>query len=239
MKAIIFAAGLGTRLKPLTNHQPKALVELKGKPLIYHAIQKVKRAGLSEIIVNVHHFADKVIDYLNSEDWGIPIVISDEREKLLETGGGILFAKKYLQDGEAFLAYNVDIITSLDLRDLIAYHQKEKALVTLAVRKRETQRYFMFNENRRLVGWKNFKTGEEKKALTSEFQDAEPWAFSGVHILSTEIFNHMVEVGKFSVVPMYLRLAKDYKLVGYQDNSDFWLDLGKPGQLELAEKYLS
>lgn len=237
MKAILFAAGLGTRLAPLTNDRPKALVELNGKPLLFHAIQKLKAAGVDEIVVNIHHFADKMIRYIQSEDWGVSIIISDERNALLETGGGILFAKKYLAKGEHFLAYNVDIVTTLDLRHMLEFHKLNNAMVTLAVRKRETQRYFMFDDGMRLSGWKNFATGEEKVSSTN-FHESSPWAFSGIHILSTKIFDLIEESGKFSVVPLYLRLAKKHKLMGYVDSSDFWLDLGKPGQIALAEARL-
>lgn len=237
MKAIIFAAGLGTRLQPLTNNKPKALVLLNGKPLLYHAIEQLKTAGISEIIVNVHHFADLIIDYLTKTDFGIPISISDERTEVLETGGGILKAKWFLNGAEPFIAFNVDIISSANLKAAIAFHQQSNALVTLIVRQRKTSRYFMFDSKMQLCGWKNFATGESKISNTG-FEHASPWAFSGIQIISPEIFHHITETGKFSVVPLYLRLATNQKLMAYADTSEFWLDLGKPGQIELAEKWL-
>jgi len=237
MKAIIFAAGLGTRLKPLTDHVPKALVKLNGQPLLWHSIQFLKRWGIEEVVVNVHHFADLIIDYLNEEDFGITIHISDERDELLDTGGGLLKARNFLDGHEPFVACNVDVISSVDLKKAIEYHDLHNSLATLIVRKRETSRYFMFDENMALSGWKNMETGEEKIS-NDGFSQSKPWAFSGIQILSPSIFNLIIEQGKFSIVPLYLRLAKTHKIMGYPDISNFWLDLGKPGQISIAEKYL-
>lgn len=237
MKAIIFAAGLGTRLQPLTNSRPKAMVELNGKPLLYHAILRLKKAGISEIIVNVHHFSEQIIAYVYNTDFGIPIHISDESDELLDTGGGIKHAEHLLHDDEPFLVYNVDVISSVDLKKVIAYHETKKALATLVVRNRETSRYFMFDKRMFLTGWKNFSTGDEKKSRDN-FHLSFPYAFSGIHIISQNIFSLIKAGGKFSVVPLYLDLAKDNTIVGYRDKSDFWIDLGKPGQIALAEKWL-
>jgi NDP-sugar pyrophosphorylase family protein len=238
MKAIIFAAGLGTRLKPLTDNCPKALVELNGQPLIWHSINFLKESGIDQVIVNVHHFADLIIDYLKHEDFGITIHISDEREELLDTGGGMLKARKFLDCIESFIACNVDIISSIDLKKAIEYHNLNNPLATLIVRKRETSRYFMFDENMSLSGWKNIETGEEK--ISNEaFPHSQTWAFSGIQIISPAIFDLITERGKFSITPLYLRLAEQYKIIGYPDHSDFWLDLGKPGQITIAEEFLS
>lgn len=238
MKAIIFAAGLGTRLHPLTNKKPKALVELNGKPLLYHAIVRLKKAGIHEIVVNVHHFADQILNYIHNNDFGITMHISDERDELLDTGGGILKAQHLLTDNAPFIAYNVDIITSLNLKSLIEFHQYNTPLATLAVRHRETSRYLMFDADKHLTGWKNVSTNE-KIISRSTFENSESLAFSGIQIISQDIFSLIKKEGKFSIVPLYLELAKKHRILGYADNSDFWIDLGKPGQIELAEKWLN
>lgn len=237
MKAIIFAAGLGTRLQPLTNSKPKAMVELNGKPLLFHAIHRLKKAGISEIIVNVHHFSEQIISYAFNTDFGIPIHISDESDELLDTGGGIKKAAHLLQDEAPFLAYNVDVISSVNIKKVVALHKTQNALVTLVVRKRETSRYFMFDKKMNLTGWKNFSTGDEKISHFN-FDHSRPYAFSGIHVISQDIFPLIKEEGKFSVVPLYLELAKKHPLIGYEDTSDFWIDLGKPGQISLAEEWL-
>jgi len=238
MKAIIFAAGLGTRLKPLTDNCPKALIQLSGQPLIWHTINYLKKFGISEVIVNVHHHAQMLTNYLNNNSWGIPVIISDESDLLLDTGGGLLKARKFLDDKEPFVAINVDIISSVNLEKVITFHNENNPLATLVVRKRTTNRQLLFDENSQLSGWKNFDTGEVRIA-TDNFQNSHPLAFSGIHIISPEIFKRIEEEGKFSIIDLYLRLAKHNILLGYEDSSDFWLDLGKSGQIQLAEKFLS
>jgi NDP-sugar pyrophosphorylase family protein len=238
MKAIIFAAGLGTRLKPLTDHCPKALIQLSGQPLIWHTINNLKKYGVNEVIVNVHHHAKMLTNYLINSNWDIPITISDESDLLLDTGGGLLKARKFLDDKGPFIAINVDIISSVDLDKVIEFHHKNNPLATLVVRKRDTNRQLLFDENMQLSGWKNFDTGEERTS-TQNFQNSQPFAFSGIHIISPEIFKLIEEKGKFSIVDLYLRLAKNNIILGYEDSSDFWLDLGKAGQIQLAEEYLS
>lgn len=237
MKAIIFAAGLGTRLKPLTDKCPKALVKLNGKPLLWHSIMKLKLAGVTDITVNVHHFAESVISYLGSENFGVSIHVSDESDFLLDTGGGIMKARPFLDGCEPFIACNVDVISSVDLNKVIEFHNENKPLVTLIVRKRETSRYFMFDQKMRLSGWKNMVSGEEIIS-NAGFQQSSPFAFSGIQVISPSIFNLITEDGKFSITPLYLRLAQQNVILGYDDHSDFWLDLGKPGQIEIAEEYL-
>jgi NDP-sugar pyrophosphorylase family protein len=238
MKAIIFAAGLGTRLKPLTNNCPKALVMLNDQPLLWHSINSLKRSGIEKVIVNVHHFADSIKKYLEEEDFGITIHISDESDELLDTGGGLLKARKFLDGKEPFIACNVDILSSVDLKKAIEFHTLHNPIATLVVRKRETSRYFLFDENMALSGWKNIETGEEKIS-SDAFSKSTTWAFSGIQVISPAIFDLITERGKFSVTPLYLRLAEHHKIMGFPDNSDFWLDLGKPGQISIAEKYLS
>ncbi|HSO85657.1 MAG TPA: nucleotidyltransferase family protein, partial [Draconibacterium sp.] len=234
MKAMIFAAGLGTRLQNETIAKPKALVEIGGKPLLQLAIEKLKNEGITEIVVNVHHFSELVISFLKENDFGIPIHISDETEKLLDTGGGLKKAAGFFTDKEPVLVYNVDIISNMDISQLIADHRKSGALVTLAVRSRETQRYFKFDTEKRLVGWINKKTGETKVSNPEHFESAIEIAYSGIHIFNPEILPLMPETDRFSVTDFYLELAKTQKIMGFYDDSDLWMDVGKPEELEEA-----
>lgn len=236
MKAMIFAAGLGTRLNDETSGKPKALVDVGGKTLLQHAIEKLKNEGVSEIVINVHHFSNLVISFLKNNDFGIKIHISDETEKLLDTGGGLKKAEVYLEGDEPILIYNVDIISNLNLKLLLKDHLKTKAFVTLAVRNRETQRYFKFDQNKQLVGWINKKTGESKISRPENFENAIEMAYSGIHIVQPEIFSLMPETDRFSITNFYLELAKTHSIKGYFDDSDLWMDVGKPEQLEEARR---
>ena len=233
---MIFAAGLGTRLNNETSDKPKALVEVGGLTLLQRAIEKLKNEGITEIVVNVHHFSELVISFLNNSDFGIKIQISDETEKLLDTGGGLKKAASFLTGDEPILIYNVDIISDLSLQLLLKEHLKSNSLVTLAVRNRETQRYFKFDKNKQLVGWINKKTGETKISRPENFETAVEMAYSGIHIIQSEIFSLMPETDRFSITDFYLELAKKHSLKGYFDDSDLWMDVGKPEQLEEARK---
>jgi len=236
MKAMIFAAGLGTRLQNETITKPKALVEIGGKPLLQRAIEKLKNEGISEIVVNVHHFSDLVISFIKEKDFGIPVHISDETENLLDTGGGLKKAARFFVGAEPVLVYNVDIISNMNFSQLIAEHRKSGALVTLVVRNRKTQRYFKFDAEKRLVGWINRKTGETKVSNSENFDKAIEMAYSGIHIFNPEIFPLMPETDRFSVTDFYLELAKTQKIMGFYDDSDLWMDVGKPEQLMEARK---
>ena len=236
MKAMIFAAGLGTRLQNETITKPKALVEIGGKPLLQRAIEKLKNEGISEIVVNVHHFSDLVISFIKEKDFGIPVHISDETENLLDTGGGLKKAARFFVGAEPVLVYNVDIISNMNISQLIAEHRKSGALVTLVVRNRETQRYFKFDAEKRLVGWINRKTGETKVSNSENLDKAIEMAYSGIHIFNPEIFPLMPETDHFSVADFYLELAKTQKIMGFYDDSDLWMDVGKPEQLEEARR---
>jgi NDP-sugar pyrophosphorylase family protein len=238
MKAIVFAAGMGTRLKPFTDEHPKALLPLQGKPLLWFAIEKLKQAGIDEITVNVHHFAEQIVQYLKRNNFGVTIHISNETNELLDTGGALLKARQWLDGKEPFVAYNVDIFSSIDLKKLIKFHLEQRALATVAVRKRETSRYFLFSPEMVLMGWENTDTGE-MMTVTPNVDYAARWAFSGIQVISPSIFSHISETGKFSLTPMYLRLAQNHNIVGYPDNSQYWLDVGKMGQVEIAEKWLA
>lgn len=234
MKAMIFAAGLGTRLGTETSNKPKALVEVGGKPLLQLAIEKLKENGINEIVVNVHHFAEQIIEFVRNHDFRVAIHISDEREKLLETGGGLKKAAEWLRGIEPILLYNVDIISNIDFIQLKNAHLTSGALATLVVRNRSTQRYFTFDEHKQLTGWINTKTGEAKVSRPEHFNVSSKMAFSGIHIFQPEILNLLPNVERFSITDFYLDLAKTHTIKGYFDESELWMDVGKPDQLAEA-----
>ena len=235
---MIFAAGLGTRLYPFTIDKPKALVEIAGKTLLQMAIEKVGNAGYNDLVVNVHHHGNQIIDFLErNKNFGLNISISDEQDQLLDTGGGIKKAASYLSGSGPFLVYNVDVLSNIDLDVLRSYHMKRGGLATLAVRDRKTARYLVFNEDMLLTGWKNINTGAKKIMRTSVTQKI--LAFSGIQIIDPSIFNKITESGSFSLISLYLRLAETQSIFGYSDTSSLWMDLGKPEQLKEAEKYVN
>ncbi|MDW3650767.1 MAG: nucleotidyltransferase family protein [Bacteroidia bacterium] len=238
MKAMIFAAGLGTRLRPLTNDRPKALVEVFGKPLLEWVILKLRENGIREVVVNVHHFADKIEAFLErKENFDIDIRISDEREFLLETGGGLKFAKDLLQGNDPILIHNADIISDLDIQAFIKSHTEQDALASLAVSERNTSRYLHFDETNQLTGWENIKTSEVRPAR-NPMGEIRRLAFSGIHLINPEFLDVIIEEGKFSIIEVYLRLAAQKKIIGYQHDSSNWFDVGKPENLPLATAYL-
>lgn len=234
MKAMIFAAGLGTRLGELTQNQPKALVEVHGKALLWHAVEYLKQYGISEIIINIHHHGNKIREYVKTQrDFGISVYFSDETDELLDTGGGLVKASGFFDDEMPFVAYNVDVITRLNISEMLHHHQKLTALATLAVKNRITSRYFIFDDHQILCGWINKSTGQ--KRLYREVKNPHELAFSGIQILSPEIFKVNKLEGKFSLTDMYLNLAKNYNIFAYR-HDDIWFDLGKPEQIKQAEK---
>jgi NDP-sugar pyrophosphorylase family protein len=238
MKAMIFAAGLGTRLRPHTNDRPKALVEVGGKTLLQHVIERLKNAGVTELIINVHHFADKVEKYLErKENFGLKIHVSDERDLLLETGGGLKKARKYLDGDAPFIVHNTDILTDFDLKEMYQESLENQAIATLAVRNRETSRYLLFSKKtKKLTGWKNIKTGEIKKSRRAK--NPTSLAFSGVSILHPRIFDFMLDEDAFSIIPVLLKAAKTENIFSYQHDDSFWLDVGKLPALPEAEAFL-
>jgi len=239
MKVLIFAAGLGTRLKHLTKNKPKALVEFNGKPILEHLILKLKTQGFNDFVINVHHFANQIETFLKENEYfNSSFEISDEREMLLETGGGLLKAKPFLLNSENFIIYNADIFSDINLAKLVSEHKKNKALATLAVQERETSRKLIFNEENELCQWKNFKTNEIKIAKETNSK-LTAWAFTGIHIVNNQIFKHITETGKFSIIDLYLRLAKNHKISAYESNHTFWFDLGKPENIKDAENYIN
>lgn len=233
---MIFAAGLGTRLYPLTKDKPKALVEFRRKTLLENCINYLKQFGVNELVINVHHFADELCSYLKvKNNFGLLISISDERDFLLDTGGGLKKASHYFTPDEDFLVCNVDVVTDLNLSGLIHQHKKEQALATLAVRNRKTSRYLLFNPKKELAGWTNIKTGEVKMSRPNE-KKIMPLAFSGIHVINSTIFNLMKEEGKFSIIDLYLRLAATHNIMAFDHTEGFWFDLGKPENIEEADR---
>ena len=235
MKAMIFAAGLGTRLRPITDTMPKALVPVCGKPLLYHTICKLRDAGYDDIVVNVHHFPDMIIDTIRANNgWGCNIQISDERDLLLDTGGGLKKIKneKLKIQNEPVLACNVDILSNIDIKALIATYQ-QTGISQLVVSERTTQRYLCFDEQDRLCGWSNIATGELKGF------DGRHLAFSGMQILNADVLDRLEEMQetKFSLIPFYLHIMSDTPLQAYVPQNYRMMDVGKIDQIEQAERF--
>jgi NDP-sugar pyrophosphorylase family protein len=238
MKAMIFAAGKGTRLKPLTDNTPKALVKVNGTPMLEIIIKKLIKVGVKEIIVNVHYLADQIINFLNSSNnFEIRIEVSDETDELLDTGGGLKKALWFFNDNEPFILHNVDVISDIDLIDMVNFHKDNNALATLAVRERKSSRYFLFNNKHELCGWENTKASEKLISKTSD--NLKKLAFSGIHIISPTLFNHNKRDGKFSIVQTYLELSKNNSIIGYQHDKNYWFDIGSCEKLDVAEKFIN
>ncbi len=251
MNAMIFAAGLGTRLRPLTNDRPKALVEVAGKPLLQHQIEKLKAAGFEHVVVNVHHFGQQIIDFLAAHDnFGLDIKISDEREMLLDTGGGIKAAMTLFDNEDPVLIHNVDIISEIDLADLYKKHldaQQEgdgSAIATLAINQRKTSRYLLFDDKHRMRGWTNISTGEVKPATlcndlhcTLEEMGYEKYAFSGIHVVDHRILSFLEarEQSIFPIMDFYIDLCQKKRVQGVDVTGQKWVDCGKPEHLDVAK----
>lgn len=260
MKAMIFAAGLGTRFKPWTDKHPKALAPINGKSLLERNILYLRQFGITEVMVNVHHFADQIIEAIETnEEWGSKITISDESDAVLETGGGLKKAAWFFTEGP-FVVMNADILTDLNLGGMISFHHAHAPLATLAVTDRKSSRFFLFDQQERLRGWQNTKTGEERLVGStpgpvtkdsSGLKNHSPSplpdlptpsstpltgkAFSGIHIISPEIFPLMQQEGKFSIVDVYLELAASRIIKGFDHSGSRLVDVGKPGAVVVAE----
>lgn len=238
---MIFAAGLGTRLKPLTNTMPKALVPVGGKPLLQHSIEKLKAAGFDEIIINVHHFTEQIIDFVEANHrFDIRIEFSDERDKLLDTGGGIKKAAPFFNDTQPFLVHNVDILSNINLRKLYEAHRGDNPIATLVCSERKTSRYLLFDNDNRLKGWINEKTGEVK----SPFPDFDPrhyrkLAFAGIQILHPNIFQYMTGLPDcFSIIDFYLSICDKEDISCYIPDNLQLIDVGKTDSLHEATQFL-
>lgn len=231
--AMIFAAGLGTRFKPWTDKHPKALAVVNGKSLLQRNIEYLQQYGFDEVVVNVHHFADQIVDAINQNNgWGSKIIVSDERDGVLETGGGLLKAKEYLRD-RTFLTINVDILTDLNLKAFLSFHQQEGATISLGVTNRKTSRYLLFNEYNRLCGWRNTATGQERIAIHSD--NYQQKAYSGIAVFEPSVFNFITQTGKFSLIDVFLSLAPQHKISGYDHSESKVIDVGKPESIATAE----
>jgi NDP-sugar pyrophosphorylase family protein len=232
MKAMIFAAGLGTRLRPITDVIPKALVKIGDTPLLEYAIKKLLLHGFEEIIINVHHYPEKIISFLKeNNNFGADISISDENELLLDTGGGLKKASAFFAGDDPLLIYNCDIVTDLNLRNFYDYHLEQNALCTLAVRKRESSRYLLFDKDNTLCGWENKKTGEIKHARKSNTELIQ-MAFSGIHVMSPAAFELFPDKKVFSLIDFYLMIADNNIIRGFDHTYSQWADIGKLEVLE-------
>ena len=234
---MILAAGFGTRLKPFTDKHPKALAMVNGKALLQRNIEYLQKIGITEVLVNVHHFADQIIDAINTNNgWGSTVTISDETDAVLETGGGLKKAAWYFKNETSFLLINADILTNLDLDALVAKHTNTGALATLAVSVRNSSRYFLFDEAGKLCGWKNQNTGEYKPVHLndSNTEHLHAKAFSGIQVIDTKLLALMQREGKFSMVDVYLDLCATHTILAYDHTGATLLDVGKPESLALA-----
>ena len=247
MIAMIFAAGLGTRLGAITQNRPKARVEVGDIPMLKRVILKLRDAGIRKMVVNVHHHADDIIAYLDDNHrFGIDIEVSDERDRLLDTGGGLLKARKFLEETEPILLHNADILTDFDVAEMLRNHEMSGAKATLLVGERSTSRYFLFNDWMRMVGWKNIRTGEIRSPFHDDlYLTARPLAFGGVHIISPDIFGPLAEYArkygeKFSITPFYIEVCETLNITGFTPGKSYnWIDIGKPDSLIAAENIVA
>ena len=233
MKAMVLAAGLGTRLGPLTNDKPKALVEVSGRSMLEITLERLRSAGVREVIVNAHHCADALIAYLREHDFGMRIEVSRE-DVLLDTGGGLKQAAWFFAgDREPFLLHNVDVVSTIDLGRMVAAHRESGALATLAVQERATSRPLLFDGDGLLCGRKR---GDEAEMVRGA-EGAVPLAFCGVHVISPKLLGMLEEEGVFSIIAVYLRLAGEgERIMGFRADGYYWRDLGKPEQIAAAER---
>ena len=238
MKAMIFSAGLGTRFKPWTDMHPKALALVNGKSLLQRNIEYLQQYGITDVVVNVHHFANQIRESVQvNKGWGSRVTISDETDLVLETGGGLLKARPWLEGTEPFVTLNVDILTNLDLNRLIAFHRERDPLISFGVTNRKTSRNFLFDEKDRLCGWRNNLTGEEKIVIPKESLVQK--AYSCVVVFQPEIFSLIRQQGKFSLTETYLDLAPEHAILGFDHSGDVLIDVGKPESVAVAEGFFS
>ena len=233
---MIFAAGIGNRLKPLTNNCPKALIPMGGKPMLHSVIERLKYYGFNEVIINIHYLGEQVLDFLKQHsNFGIRIEISDETDKILETGGGLWKARHFFEDDKPFLVCNADVFTNINLKKFYEAHLQNNSISTVAVRERTSSRYLLFDDNDILCGWKNMKTNELILPETPSGA-THPFAFSGYHIISPELFSFNKRVGTFSMVDWYLDICKDQVIKAFHHDHDIWIDIGSQEQLAIANE---
>jgi NDP-sugar pyrophosphorylase family protein len=251
MKAMILAAGLGTRLRPLTDDRPKALVEINGRTLLEITLSRLRNFGVHEVMINVHHFADMILEYLKTNDnFGMTIEVSCE-EVLLDTGGGLKKAAHFfvgdsvddsIRPEEPFIVHNVDVLSTIDLRRMVQFHTENQALATLAVQDRKTSRYLLFDDQLQLCGRRSVSDEEPelvRSSLVQSFQQAHALAFSGIHVISPRLLAMMIEDGAFSIITSYLRLAaQGEKILAFHADEYYWRDLGRPENVAQAAQDL-
>lgn len=234
---MILAAGLGTRLRPLTNDRPKALVEVNGITLLEYNLRRLIGFGFNKIVINIHHFPDMVIDFVRQRNFEAEILFSDEREQLLDTGGALKKAAALFSGKEPVLIHNVDILSTLDLGEIYNKHLGNKALATLLVSKRDTSRQLLFDKNQQLVGW---HTSSNNETLWSDrpVEIFDSMAFSGIHIVNPELFDLLPPAAPYPIIPEYLKIGKYHKILAFSHLAEEWLDVGKPETLKLAKKFI-
>lgn len=234
MKAMILAAGYGTRLRPLTDHTPKALVPVGGVPMLERLIRRMYQCGIHDIIINTHHLAEQIHQFIRSNNaFGIHIEFSHEPE-ILGTGGGIRQAAHFFNDGRPFLVHNVDILSSVDIHAMLDFHRRQQNIATIAVKKRKTNRYFLVDSNHRVCGHVDYSKGI-RRIVTRCNAHLDELAFSGIHVLSPAIFNVMPDTPSFSIIDVYLKLAEQRAVSVYRMDDCYWRDLGKHEQIRQAE----
>lgn len=237
MKAMILAAGIGKRLRPLTDTIPKPLIPINGKPLIEYVVDQLKLYGVAQIVVNVHHHSQKMIQFFkDNNNFGLEVEFSDESQQLMNTGGGIVKAKHFFSKKEPFLVYASDVITNLNLDKMLAFHKENKSLVTLAVKDRETTRSLIFNSEMQLCGWRDNISGEEIQCRSIDNEIS--LGFSCAHIIEPELFDLVTEQGAFNITDMYLRLASKHTIKGFRHDNDYWLEFGRYENIESTAKQL-
>ncbi len=236
MNAMIFAAGLGSRLRPLTDNCPKALIKIGHRSLLEIALLKLSRLKIKKVVVNVHHHAQQIIDFIeNYPPQNFEIIISDEREQLLDTGGGLLKAAPFFVEGSQILIYNVDVVTNANIEALIQYHNAHKNLATLVVQERNASRYLMFDNNNLLCGWQNPKTGDKK--WVSDVVASKAMGFNGIQVINYELLNLIDAKGAFPIIPLYLKLAEKHRISGWIDSKSEWFDVGTPEKLKNIREF--
>jgi NDP-sugar pyrophosphorylase family protein len=236
MKAMIFAAGLGTRFKPWTDNHPKALAPVNGKSLLQRNVEYLQQWGITDIVVNVHHFGAQVLDEIvKNKGWGSNIIISDESDAVLETGGGLLKAGKELS-GDTFLTINVDILTTLNITELVRFHREQAATITLCTATRNTSRFLLFDEENRLCGWRNIKGGDTIEKIVVPAPRLVEKAYSGIAVFEPTVPGLIPFAGKFSLIDVYLHLAPGHRIVGFDHSKDHWIDVGRPESVSQAEE---
>ncbi|MBE0649936.1 MAG: nucleotidyltransferase family protein [Bacteroidales bacterium] len=238
MKAMILAAGLGTRLGSLTKDKPKALVPFGGRPMLEGLILRLKGQGFEDILINVHHHAEQIMQFVKEHQaLGVDIRFSHEKDALLDTGGAIAFAKNFFKGAEPVLIHNVDVYSDINFRKLFEFHTRKQSMATLVVRDRETGRKLLFDEEMGLKGWENQKTGE-RKWVKEPHENLSSLAYSGIYVVSPDFAENIPFTGAFSIIDTWLKMASDYPIYGWFDANSLWYDLGSPDRIKRAEEEL-